>query len=162
MWRFIAVIQSDRLYRSLPLSLCVWVFPFFFLSLSLLLRCNVVYKSHTWPIYSVGSTCREPSVNNNTTCHNVPQSATTKLCHNPPARTDSYGASKFNKDRCIYVYIYIPYTSLHLISMHLQYIQLYNIIYIHIISHYFVSLRLCVPFDVRELHGLVLQLQPNY
>ena len=98
-----------------------------------------------------------------TTCHNVPQSATTKLCHNPPARTDSYGASKFNKDRCIYnIYIYIPYTSLHLISMHLQYIQLYNIIYIHIISHYFVSLRLCVPFDVRELHGLVLQLQPNY
>lgn len=62
----------------------------------------------------------------------------------------------------ICIYIYIPYTSLHLISMHLQYIQLYNIIYIHIISHYFVSLRLCVPFDVRELHGLVLQLQPNY
>ena len=34
-----------------------------------------MYKSHTWPIYSVGSTCREPSVNNNTTCHNVPQRA---------------------------------------------------------------------------------------
>lgn len=57
---------------------------------------------------------------------------------------------------CIYIYPTHPYTSL------VCNYSTYNYIYTYIISHYFVSLRLCVPFDVRELHGLVLQLQPNY
>jgi len=93
-----------------------------------------------------------------TTCHKVPQPNCVTIQLYVPTPMVPQNSTKTG----VYVYIYIPYTSLHLISMHLQYIQLYNIIYIHIISHYFVSLRLCVPFDVRELHGLILQLQPNY
>ena len=49
-----------------------------------------MYKSHTWPIYSVGSTCREPSVNN------VPQRATT-CPSNSSASSPHHGWAKHGR-----------------------------------------------------------------